>query len=428
MIFNNPLLEDEISDIFNNDFPDHTTLFAVIIHSEEEDYYPQDIFTMDIVRDYDSKLTDNIVISMLMTKDEFNRHIFNNRDDLQITLVIDYNGKIHKERMKALLVTNPDGRMLATRSEITGMNADEHTMIDVEIQCISFLYSVLKDITSNGVMRGDTLDNVIRHYLSSEMEQVVINSQKVEPIIDLVDIHNSRAYNNIIINDNVTLLDIPTYLQKEYGLYNGGIGTYVYNNGLKDVITIFPLYNSEVVSGERRLITYVPDKPMAADITNKTVVLDGDNLRVIVTSLSKRVDKGFMSDYTYGYGFKSVNSNQVLDRTMEKDGDVVSSDSTKSIDSIGVESKAGLASAKKLPDTDNLYAVRSEFLRARSVMVSMQWNFSRPDLLIPGMGVDIVRTEEAEVIREKGTLISSYSKYDNTQRCVTTLLNVLVNI
>ena len=182
MIFNNPLLEDEISEIFNNDFPDHTTLFAIIIHSEEEDFYPQQIFTMDIVRDYDSKLTDNIVVSMLMTRDEFNRHIFNSRDNLQVTLVIDYNGKIHKERMKALLVTNPDDRMVATRSEISGLNGDEHTLMNVELQCISFLYSILKDITSNGVMRNDTLDNVIRHYLSNEMEQVEINSNKIEPI------------------------------------------------------------------------------------------------------------------------------------------------------------------------------------------------------------------------------------------------------
>lgn len=428
MIFNSPLLEDEISGILNNDFPEHTTLFSLIIHSELEDFYPKNIFHMDIVRDYDGTLTDHNVVSLVMTKKEFNTHIFKHRDDLQVTVVIDYNGRIHKERMKALLISNPTDRMEGDKSDISGLDASEHTLVNVELQCISFLYSMLKNITVNGVLRDSKLDSVMRHYISSEMSKVTINGKKVLPTVDMVPIHNSRVYNNTIIPDSITLLDIPTFLHKQYGVYNGGMGTYVYNNGVKDIVAIFPLYNSDVTAGVKRLVVYVPDKPIAGNVINKTVLVDGDSIRIIVKTNSKRIDNGEVADFDKGSGFKTVNSNQVLDRTLTSSGGTVTSDSSKSIDSLAVNTKAGLAAPKMLPSTDNLYAVRTSFLRGRSVTISMQWNFSRPDLLVPGMGVDIVRTENSKIIREKGTLISSYSKYDNEYKNCTTMLNIIVNI
>lgn len=427
MIFNNPLLEEEVKDILDSKFPEHTVLVSCIIHNKDEDYYPDSIVMMDVVRDYDGSLIDNCVISLFMNRTEFNVHLYDDRDDLQITVYIDYNGKVVKNRMKAIILSNPTDTMGGTKGTANNMSYDAHSLISVEVQCIPLLYAMIKNVTSNGVVKGSSLDNVIRHYLSTEMSKVTINAKKVEPIINMVAISNSRVYNDIVIDDTVTILDIPYFLQKKYGLYNGGIGTYLHTIDEKDVISIFPLYNSELTAEGKRLVVYIPDSTIAPDINNKTVLVDGDDIKIIVTSTSKRIDKGDTSDFDLGSGFKTSNSNQTLDRTFKKDGDTVSSDSTKSIDSQSIESRAGLAAPKMLGSTDNLYAIRSEFLRNQSRIVIMQWNFSRPDLLHPGMEVEVVNVYKGDIHREKGTLINSYSKYDNKYKNCTSSLNVLIN-
>lgn len=425
LVFTNPLLEDEVSEIYSNSFPEHTTTVDMIIHTDKDDYYPANVIGMDVTRDYAGKVTDNINISMMMGLGEFNSIIKPNRDMLQITIYVNYNGKVYEDRFKAIVLTDHVDDM----KNYDDSFKDKMAMLEITFQCISLNYALVKNMTSSGVISSTKLDDIIRHHMLKQLENLEIDSRKSKPLVDITPIHNTRLYNNVVINDRITLLDIPSHLQAKYGLYNGGIGTYLYKNNKDDlVLSVFSLYNSDCVPKLRRLVIYIPDNDNPATVINKTVLLDNDELKIIVNARVKEIGRtDDLADFDYGSGFATVNSNQVMDRVATKSGSKLSTSSDRYIDSQKTSSKNNMTSIKVLDNNDNLYAVRTINLLNKSHVKSMQWNFSRPDYLIPGMGVDIVRNYNGKIIREKGVLISSHSRYDNNYKNCITMLNVSIN-
>lgn len=425
LVFTNPLLEEEVSEIYSTSFPEHTTIVNMIVHTENEDYYPSNVIAMDVVRDYAGKVTDNINISMMMGLGEYNSVIKPNRDKMQITIYTNYNGKVYEDRYKAIVLTDHVDDMKNYDDDFK----DKMSMLEITFQCIPLVYALVKNMTSSSVLSKSKLDVIIRHIMLKQLENLKIDSKSIKPIIDISDIHNTREYNNIVIDDKITILDIPSYLQSKHGIYNGGIGTYLYkNNEDKLVLSIFSLYNTDNTPKIRKLVIYIPDNDNPSKVINKTVLLDNDELKIIVSGSVKDVGRtDDLADFDYGSGFASLNSNQVMDRVATKTGNKVSSSSDRYIDNQKMVSRNDMPGIKVLDTNDNSYAVRTINLLNRSYIKTMQWNFSRPDYLIPGMGVEIVRNYNGKIIREKGVLISSHSRYDNNYRNCTTRLNVSIN-
>lgn len=425
-LFTNSLLNEEVSSVIDNHLPDHHTVVSAIIHTEDKDFYPNNIICLEESNDY-SKLTSVSILTVLMGILEYKKLLVKNRDNFQVSIYRDHNGKKIKNRYKGVLVTMPPDDMDVDITRMYSDNAVDGDLITVEIQCVSFLYSILKQITIGAAVNDVTVEDFIKYTLHNEMSKVKINNIQIKPNIDMVKAANTRKYTSLTIPQNVSLLDIPTFIQKKEGVYNGDIGTYIHQKDGKDIISVYPLYNTDAVSSGIRLAIYVSDVKGISDLSNKTVVLDNDLLKIIVMSDIGRIDNGELSDYDVGGGFKSTNSNQILDRTYNKSGGVLKADSTKMIDSQSNGSKNGMATVKMLGPTDNLYAVRSEVIKNKSKILQLQWNFSRPDYLVPAMGVDIIRVRYGKIIREKAVLLSSFTKYDNKYKNSHTLLNVMIN-
>lgn len=425
-LFTNSLLNEEVSSVIDNHLPDHHTVVSAIIHTEDKDFYPNNIICLEESNDY-SKLTSVTILTVLMGILEYKKLLVKNRDNFQVSIYRDHNGKRIKNRYKGVLVTMPPDDMDVDISRLYSDNAVDGDLITVEIQCVSFLYSILKQISIGAAVNDTTVEDFIKYTLHSEMSKVKINNIQIKPNIDMIKAANTRKYTSLTIPQNVSLLDIPTFIQKKEGVYNGDIGTYIHQKDGKDIISVYPLYNTDAVSSGIRLAIYVSDVKGVSDLSNKTVVLDNDLLKIIVMSDIGRIDNGELSDYDVGGGFKSTNSNQILDRTYSKSGGVLKADSTKMIDSQSNGSKNGMATVKMLGPTDNLYAVRSEVIKNKSKILQLQWNFSRPDYLVPAMGVDIIRVRYGKIIREKAVLLSSFTKYDNKYKNSHTLLNVMIN-
>lgn len=425
-LFKNPLLETEASSIYENDLPNHRTEVTAILHTEDKDYYPNNIFSLETLSDYD-KLTDNKILTVLLGKSEYRKIILSNRDKFQITVIVNYNGLKLTERYKAIMVSAPVDEMNSESGAGLVGGATEGDLITIEIQCLSVLFSVLKHWTSSGVASNVNVHDVMKGYVSRNMADVKINNKPTEPIVDIVEPDNTRLYNSIIMKDKISILDLPTYIQRKYGVYNGGLGTYVHTVKGKPTISIYPLFISKPSDTRHRLVIYLSDVVGLADLTNKTTIFINNELRIIVSTDSVRLDKGDMADMDSGAGIVSINSNQVLDRTYQVEDGKLKVNSDNMVDKITSDSKNDMKTMKSLGPNDNLYYERSKVVRAKAKILQFQWNYSRVDYLYPGMGVDIVRVKYDKIIREKGTLISHYSKIDNSYLNETTLLNIIVN-
>lgn len=418
-IFKDVLLDEEVRPIHQSGLPDHTTVLSLIIHTEKTDYYPDKIIELDTVSDYVENISDKLITSLLMGGGDFNQLIYPYRDNLQISTRINYNGKIVETRYKAILLNRQNDTIGAKHS-----NMD---ILEIKFQLVNLVYSVTRLKTVNGVI-NNTLDKILRHYLDKELSSINIDGRVVNPIIDIVPINNDRVYSNVIIKDNIKLIDLPLYFQQKYGIYNGGLGTYIYKdiNG-KDVISVYPVYNSLIQDDKRmKLIIYLPDADEAS-LINKTAIIRNNELQVIVTKNFKYSDIGDSKLFDQGAGFKTVNSNQVIDRVYEKKDGVITSTKDAMVDTQSIKNTAdGLPMASHNGITDNLYAVRTKFIYNNSKKLQCQWNYSRPDYLYPGMPVEVVHYKDG-IIRETGVLMSAGSNINNNSKVSTTLLNVIIN-
>ena len=426
-LFTNPLLEEEAYDIYNNDFPEHTTIVSAIIHLEDQDYYPNNIISVDRVADY-SNNTDDLRLTLLMAKKEYMNILNSNRDNFQVSIYTDYNGKRTSTRCKGVLLDNSSDDMLPDGGRALMDDAIDGDVVTIEIQCISLLFSILKQVTRSGVFKNTKIDVLLRHLISEEVGKVVIDSQAVKPRVDILPIHNTRVYSSIELDNRVNILKLAEHIQSKKGIYNGGVGTYIHTDDIGEVVTVYPRFNASVPQANRRkLIIYMSDMTGMADVCNKTCLIEHGNLKIIVNTNSARLDTGDMADLDTGGGFLSTNSNKVIDRTYSvKDGKLVT-DSKKMVDAQSSSSKNNMSTVKVIGPTDNLYAVRSAIMNNKAKKVQLQWNFSRPDYLLPSMVVEIVRIKYGKIIRETGMLSSHYSKYDNTYRNCNTLLNIVIN-
>ena len=193
------------------------------------------------------------------------------------------------------------------------------------------------------------------------------------------------------------------------------------------MISVYPVYNSLIQDDKRmKLIIYLPDADEAS-LINKTAIIRNNELQVIVTKNFKYSDIGDSKLFDQGAGFKTVNSNQVIDRVYEKKDGVITSTKDAMVDTQSIKNTAdGLPMASHNGITDNLYAVRTKFIYNNSKKLQCQWNYSRPDYLYPGMPVEVVHYKDG-IIRETGVLMSAGSNINNNSKVSTTLLNVIIN-
>ena len=184
-LFTNSLLNEEVSSVINNHLPDHHTVVSAIIHTEEKDFYPNNIICLEESNDY-SKLTSVTMLTVLMGVLEYKKLLVKNRDSFQVTLYRDHNGKKIKNRYKGVLVTIPPDDMDVDITRFYSDNAVDGDIITVEIQCVSFLYSILKQISIGIAVNNTTVEDFIKYTLHNEMGKVKINNIPIKPNIDMV--------------------------------------------------------------------------------------------------------------------------------------------------------------------------------------------------------------------------------------------------
>ena len=98
-------------------------------------------------------------------------------------------------------------------------------------------------------------------------------------------------FNNITMDSNITMYDLPTYIQKEYGVYNGFIGTYLskdYNTGdeniQKNSLYIYPLYNPVWVRSRKRKMRLYARIGFTSRMVDRTFLDSENNLDILVSA------------------------------------------------------------------------------------------------------------------------------------------------
>lgn len=440
------MLAIEINKIANNqNSSNYRISYDVIIHTTEIDYPVKIVESIEYHCDYNSSLSDYIILSCLIPAGDYVYDIHKNRDLLEVSFIKNVNGGYYNSNVKQdnklikryrLILLNNKNSLDGTRyssSSKEELNALEN--IRLEGQCINKTYEKIRLSRIDGVYRNTTIDKLIRYSFSKELSKIN-GDDKDKYRVTIDPIINDSVYDHIEVPTGTKLVDLPSYIQNSYyGAYNGDIGTYITedmiieDDNIKFINTafIYPLYDTKRFNrDDKKLIVYsTPDLKYSQ--VEHTYYVDGDLIKIIAshdavgfdTATDELVNEA--SAITYSKPDDLIMRNSVTtDKNTVVDANIINSGELNN------ELRDGTLNTVHLGAEANIYKYRSRLVRNTMMLYQIRWNYCDPDLLFPGMPVMYIYEKEGKLIKLTGIVQSFYSMYTAGTKSITSILNIMI--
>jgi len=410
-----------------------------ILHTVNNDIPIQLTESFEILRDYNSNTSDYIIATFLMPAGDYIKDIYPFRDNLNLTVIKTIAKKKYRYTYKFVMINNNMNISGTRYTQSTREELNKLEQVRLVGQCVDRVTEALRMKYVSGIYHNTNLETVIK----TSMLTAIRTSKSVEGDIDihlsLSEIENKRTYDHIKIDTGVSVLDLPTFLQrKEYGLYNGDIGTYVQLHEdvnrnedrypSKKHLYVYPLYSNNLFDKSQKKLIIYGVSSAKFDFVENTYRLDGDVLSIISGASTSSIDDGGNQLLDDGVGFTSTVADKIMERNniVSDDGVLVDKDfiNSGSIDKARVDSSN---MARHIGAQSNLFKYRSMVVRKTMMVYQIQWNHCDPDLIFPGMAVMFVYMDNVDgLVKLKGTVQSLYIMYNEGSNTVTSLLNIAV--
>lgn len=401
----NLLLNGDIDRIKKgHDASRNTTSYSGVLHLEKEDIDLNGfLISVDVKRDFNNSTIDTIHVDFLIVSGIYFKKILPEKDNLFITLTKQEGRRSRTSTYKLVIVNQVQGDTGDYSQHASEDTLNKNGMKRVIAQAVDITWYSTRLINNSFTLRGTTIEQA----LIASFNDFIIGTRDIRvngrPIgIDKfnVDIpNNQNYYNNITMDSNITMYDLPTYIQKEYGVYNGFIGTYLskdYNTGdeniQKNSLYIYPLYNPVWVKSRKRKMRLYAEKGVTNKLIDTTFVNSENSLDIIVSAevASKQIFTQYSADS--GAGFTMADANYVTK------GNQSTNDRDNAFMQQSYEKKDGVTSTRHMGMTSNPFQERSNILLKTGTTLTIDWNFSIPELVSPGMAVEYIY----EALDEKG--------------------------
>lgn len=440
MNLNDSLLSVEINAVL----ADGTTAlnevdYDLIIHTPEYDLYQKEVISVEIMSDYNGNVTDYILVEFIMPMGDYAKTVVPHKEYCEISLLKNIGDYTNEKRYRAVFMNNDKSLENSDedRKDIDKLNTEAYAR--VKIQCVSTVAEALLNKTSSGIFQNTTVTKVLFASYTKSLKDITINNQPVDLKFNITQADNTRLYNHINVPTGTKVLDLASYLHgTEFGVYNGYIGTflthqriakvpYINNEEYEEVLYTYPLYrNNEYADAKRKLNIYVLPGRLSSmyDIT----YCDNDKIiEILASDLSDIFDKSVNELSSTGSGYNALETDNVMKRTMDNDATKVTTGKDKYMvdDSVSKQS-SGVKATKNVGMTNNHYLERSKLLKVKGRILTTQWNFSRPELLSPGMPVRFSYENNDEVKEVYGTLQGVFTKVDANKKMSASVLHIFL--
>lgn len=413
---------------------------SIILHTVDKDIELDKVASVEFKEDYNGNYSDEIYVEVFCPMGDFVKLIYPHRNNLEISVIKKVGSIKEAERYKCVLMNINENYGSGRYKEASHSDLNTNELKNLRCQCLDRAVEGIRLKTVEGVYRDHTLTELLVGLFHVEMNKVKINGVNVDPIINIMKLDNERKYNHIIVPSGMKLVDLPVYLQeKDYGLYNGHIGLYIkkYKLGTyfkkeysekKTNVFVYPLYNPEITKNSKnKLIIYnIPNYKYS--MVENTYLIDDTNIKIIASEDSRKSNTGDDSFMDKGVGFISLDAKSVMRRPFEISQDGVNNNKSVSNNETYMKERSdGSMYRGHNKPTDNLYNLRSNYLKEHGDLIQITWGFSDTKYLLPGMAVIYVYLgDNNNVVRLNGVLQSHYTVYNQPSKKSTTILNIFV--
>jgi len=440
------LIGEEVDRIVKkNDNNTNEVVYEIILHTEDEDLVVDKITTVEVMKDYNANIGSYIYVDFLLPMGDLVKHVYPYRNNVEISLIEVVNGRKDLNRYKILFLNLNEDYGSGRYKNQTKEQLNEQEYVTVRGQCVDRAVEAIRLKRISGIYRNVKPGDLVKGLFVNETKDIMVNGAPIKISVTLKNEDNTREYEHIIIPNGTKLIDLPTYLQEtDYGLFNGHVGLFMerYRKGTyfnrcdldgspcKNVmsVSVFPLYKPDIsANAKHKLIIYGVPNIKYSQVEN-TYLIENEDIHIISNDDSKKINKGDTDFTDKGVGYVVLDVNKVMHRPVDVlEPEVINTKNSVNIENYLKDKRDGSMYRTVKEPTDNLYHMRSDYMKLNGDMLQLKWNFSNPKYLLPGMSVIYVYLgDDNNVIRVNGVLQSHYTLCNVSSKMRSTILNVFI--
>lgn len=426
------LLDTDVEMIINNKQAKGSYTYDITISSPVADHHVELLKNVTWIRDFNSSYAEDLRVIFTLDGAIYRDYFHNYQDHLEVT-INKMNGSyiVDSTRYKMVILTNSATGKRDTIDYLTSQQLSSFVPIDIEAQCIDLDYYSLVDINIEGTYKNQNMVNVISTEFLDSLKRIDYGSGVPDLNIDIVQPDNTNTYGHVLIPTGTKLINLPTYLQNgdNYGVYNGGMGTFIQKFNKKKYIYVYPL--NDVKQYERRedklMIVHSRDNRVGS--AGPTYLVDGKVTKIIPKFDYQQIENGQKDIMQYGNALSYGNPDNIYKSYRKIDnGNTLKGSSKTNVKTISTKNmKDGSNRTTYVGTSNNMYRYRSSTILNTLSIYRFDWVESDIDLIYPGMPcVFLMEHAKQGIIKLYGNVQSVSQAYANDHKETHGTINVAV--
>ncbi len=389
-----------------------------IVGKGEFAFSPIVVMGIQIVRDCIGAHSDDIRVMCLVGLGDYRGLIIPSRDDLTCTMdveLLNENGKKDpkgsklQKKYKAILIEKEANEASADSKKISQDERDIFNLrgvIEVTFQLIEEAVYNMMQVDISGIWRSTTAQKAMTACITAAIEKdkdfYYFSPDKIQ-YVEINPSDNTQVYEQIQIEAGTKLLDLPGFIQHTYGLYNTGIGSYIY----KDTWWIYNLYKYDWSkdSPGTTMNFFIVSRALFQG-SDSTYEINIDTINAIVYSGTKYKSQRQESALSDGSGVRYAKAQEVTNAP-EVSGNKANIDRTKQVGEYnGVNTPDGVKniSTPENVTSSNPFVLNSSLTRKAGGLITFTWEKADSALVYPGAPCTV------NYLLEDGTVQKLYGK------------------
>lgn len=414
----------DVQDILNSNFTSIDEEIKILIHTEKEDFTVIKLLSLDISRNYNSHIGDVIFIDFVIGLGDYVYRLLPYIENMEVSIKTvkltpiankkKTDTKIIVDRYKALFdyKSNPNfsiGEMKRIDSE-TLNKAD---LVTVKLQLLDRSVETFRIKQVRGIYSNVTQHQLLHSLISGESRKILIDGKPCLDALDIKEPSNTQKRAHVVIQDGVNLASLPTYLQeKEGGVYNAGIGSYIQRYDNKKTMFVFPLYDvNRFDTKDVRCIFYIIPKNKLPGV-EKTILRKGDTYHILITNDVKIKDAAEIDLMESGVGFRMSDAKAFMKKPVQitEDGPVaLRSNLNYEVSLFDRGDGLNYAPVSKDHISSNPFTKYSQILLKTLSRIDMAWENADCSIIYPGMPCMVTMMDNDKLVKIKGIIQGTHS-------------------
>lgn len=415
--------------------------YKCILHTPKLDIFIKLLSSISIQRDYNLEVSDYVYIDFSVPDVRYFRDIHPYLDNLEITItsyIQDEEEVLTKKSSNRYKLVVMNQTSTDTNALDMYKNEDLHTtgFRRLQCQCIEREFEALRTITINGIYRDTTVKDLMICELGGvDMYKTSVEGSVLKPLLSIEEPNNTKKYDHIIVGavsgegSRVKLFDLPSYLQnQEYGVYNGNIGTYLQRYKGKPTIFVSPLYDSNKYDKSITKLHIIKSPDMRLDVIENTFKEDGDVISILVRSSAKSYNTSENEMISGGVGYTYTEPSKVVERTIVVKDSTFDTTTDSHTRSTTIKDRRDTVNKTNYVGTvNNLYSVRSDYVKSTMSIIQVQWSWCDMDLIYPFMPVCYMYINGKQgIVKLYGIVQSTFCRFNNEDKSMHGIINIAV--